>query len=169
MLDPHAVWLVAYGFTVCPPRELQPDTTVPRKFDHSDMFVLPRITMPAFRSCSITNASRETSFSASASDPAVVRIASAVAKMSFTTIGMPCSGPRLIPWLISSPRRSAISIASGFSSIIAFRPGPSASSASIRASDAATSSLTVNSPSSRPRRSEAIDASSTRSFPAGVA
>ena len=43
----------------CPPRPLQPlDECVDRKFAHSLRFVLPRITAPAARSRSATNASR---------------------------------------------------------------------------------------------------------------
>ena len=58
-LEPHGLRSSAYGFLVCPPRPLHPlDDFVERKFAHSLRFVLPRITAPAARSRSTTNASR---------------------------------------------------------------------------------------------------------------
>ena len=54
---------------------------------------------------------------ASASDPAVLIMASAVAMLSLIRIGMPCSGPRGPRLLRSASRRSAMASASGFSSM----------------------------------------------------
>src|SRR5581483_4203035 len=46
-LEPDGLRSSAYGFFVCPPRPLQPlDECVDRKFAHSLMLVLPRITAP---------------------------------------------------------------------------------------------------------------------------
>ena len=70
---------------------------VDRKFAHSLRFVLPRITAPAARSRAATHESRAAMLSASASDPAVVCIRSAVSMLSLISTGMPCSGPRTLP------------------------------------------------------------------------
>ena len=81
------------GSCTCPPRPLQPLVDlVDRKFAHSLRFVLPRITAPASRRRSTTNASRAATEPSSASDPAVVVIRSAVSMLSLMTTGMPCSG-----------------------------------------------------------------------------
>src|SRR5258707_1856413 len=94
-LDPDGFRSSAYGFFVCPPGPLHPlDECVERKFAHSLRFVLPRITAPAARSRSTMNASFGGLTPASASDPAVVISLSAVAMLSLSRIGMPCSGPR---------------------------------------------------------------------------
>src|SRR6266516_1110198 len=94
-LDPEGLRSNAYGFFVCPPRPLQPlEECVDRKFAHSLRFVLPRITAPAARRRKAMNASFGGFVPASARDPAVVIILSAVAMLSFNRIGMPCSGPR---------------------------------------------------------------------------
>ena len=99
-LEPDGVRSSAYGLRVCPPRPLQPlDECVERKFAHSLRFVLPRITAPAARSRSATNESRAAMLSASASEPAVVCIRSAVSMLSLISTGMPCSGPRTFPAL----------------------------------------------------------------------
>src|SRR5258706_16400633 len=82
-LDPDGLRSSAYGFLVCPPRPLHPlDECVDRKFAHSLRFVFPRITAPPARSRSTMNASRGAGAPASASDPAVVIIRSAVAMLS---------------------------------------------------------------------------------------
>ena len=88
-LDPDGVRSSAYGFRVCPPRPLQPlDEWVERKFAHSLRFVLPMITAPAARNRSATEriaAPRRSS--ASASEPAVVCIRSAVSMLSLMKTG----------------------------------------------------------------------------------
>src|SRR6476619_2538810 len=57
-LDPQGLRSSAYGFFVCPPRELQPELDrVERKFAHSLRLVLPRITAPAARRRAATKAS----------------------------------------------------------------------------------------------------------------
>ena len=66
---------------------------------HSLRLVLPRMMAPAARSRATTGASRWVILPASASDPAVVGIGSAVSILSFIRIGMPCSGPRTWPGL----------------------------------------------------------------------
>src|SRR5262245_65516014 len=58
-LDPHGLRLGAKGFRHWPPRALHPLVErSERKFAHSDRFALPRITAPASRLRSTTNASR---------------------------------------------------------------------------------------------------------------
>src|SRR5688500_19775240 len=82
-LDPHGFRSSTYGFFVCPPRPLHPLVErVERKFAHSLRLVLPRRTAPASRSRSTMNASRDAIDSASASEPALVRIRSAVSMLS---------------------------------------------------------------------------------------
>src|ERR1700720_3630462 len=89
-LDPDGLRSSAYGFFVSPPRPLQPLVEcVERKFAHSLRFVLPRITAPASRRRLTMNASLGGMAPASASDPAVVIMRSAVAMLSFSRIGMP--------------------------------------------------------------------------------
>src|SRR5918912_1533523 len=89
-LEPEGVRSSTYGLRHCPPRPLQPlEECVERKFAHSLRLVLPRITAPAARSRSATNASRAGIEPLRASDPAVVIIRSAVAMLSLSKIGMP--------------------------------------------------------------------------------
>src|SRR5262249_61184952 len=79
-LDPDVLRSRAYGFFASPPRPLQPLVEcVERKLAHSLKFVLPRMTAPASRSRETMNASLGGLAPASASDPAVVIIRSAVA------------------------------------------------------------------------------------------
>ena len=98
----------------CPPRALHPLVDlVDRKFAHSLRLVFPRITAPAARRRSTTNASRAAIDPSSASDPAVVIIRSAVSMLSLIRMGMPCSGPRGPLALRSASSASAIAPASG--------------------------------------------------------
>src|SRR3954470_2287532 len=78
-LEPHGFRSSTYGLFTCPPRPLQPlDECEERKFAHSLRFVLPRMTAPASRRRVTRNASRAAIDPSSASEPAVVIIASAV-------------------------------------------------------------------------------------------
>src|SRR5215213_7685457 len=78
-LDPEGLRSSAYGFFVWPPRPLQPLVDfVDRKLAHSLRFVLPRMTAPAWRRRSARNASLGGLTPASASEPAVVIMRSAV-------------------------------------------------------------------------------------------
>src|SRR6266581_3994417 len=87
-LEPDGLRSSAYGFLVNPPRPLQPLVEcVDRKLAHSLRLVLPRITAPAWRSRSTTNASFDGFALSSASEPAVVIIRSAVAMLSLIRIG----------------------------------------------------------------------------------
>jgi hypothetical protein len=74
---------------------------------------------PAARSRLTIGASPGTLLWTNASEPAVVCMRSAVAMLSFTRIGMPCSGPRTWPRRRSRSRCTAMAIASGFVSITA--------------------------------------------------
>ena len=141
-LEPHGLRSSTYGFFACPPRPLQPlDECVERKFAHSLRFVLPRMTAPASRRRCATCESRCAMESASASEPAVVCIRSAVSMLSLIRIGMPCIGPRGPLNLRSASRASAIESASGFNSMMLLIAGPFLSIASIRARYASTSAL----------------------------
>src|SRR4029453_9701146 len=94
-LEPHGFRSNAYGFLTRPPRALHPLVErVDRKFAHSLMFVLPRITAPAARSRSTMKASRDAIDPSGAGEPAVVIIRSAVSMLSLINIGTPGSGPR---------------------------------------------------------------------------
>ena len=75
---------------------------------------MPRITAPAARSRAATKESRGTLLPTSASEPAVVCIASSVAMLSLMSTGIPCSGPRSLPAFRSASSWSAIARASGF-------------------------------------------------------
>jgi hypothetical protein len=80
---------------VTPPIADQPlSDAVERMLAHSLRLVLPRMMAPAARNRATTGASRPVTLFASASDPAVVAMGSAVSILSFTNMGMPCSGPR---------------------------------------------------------------------------
>src|SRR5574342_77671 len=89
-LEPQGFRSSAYGLRHWPPRALQPLVErVERKFAHSDRFVLPSSTAPTSRRRCTTNASRSGLPCRSASEPAVVFIASAVSTLSFTRTGIP--------------------------------------------------------------------------------
>ena len=104
-LDPHGLRSSTYGLRVCPPRPLHPLVLcVDRKFAHSLRLVLPRSTAPAARSRSTMKASLAGVLFARASEPAVVRILSALPMLSLISTGMPCSGPTAIPDLRSASR-----------------------------------------------------------------
>src|SRR5712671_4253616 len=91
-LEPQGLRFSAYGLRVCPPRPLQPlEECVERKLAHSLRLVLPRISAPASRSLRTMKASRAGLDPRRASDPAVVRIPSAVSMLSFSSIGTPNS------------------------------------------------------------------------------
>jgi hypothetical protein len=110
---------------VSPPSELQPEVERDeRMFAHSERLVLPRMTAPAERRRSTTNASCFARTPFSASDPAVVAIRSPVAMLSFTRIGIPCSGPRTLPARRSLSRASAMASASGFTTMTELTFGP---------------------------------------------
>src|SRR5580765_7026111 len=88
-LEPEGLRSSAYGFFVWPPRPLQPLVEcVDRKLAHSLKFVFPSITAPAVRRRPTRNASRRGVTPASASDPAVVIILSAVAMLSLISTGI---------------------------------------------------------------------------------
>src|SRR4051795_6486389 len=87
-LEPQALRSSTYGFLVCPPRPLQPLVEcVDRKLAHSLRLVLPRITAPASRSRATMCASFGGVTPASANDPALVIMRSAVAMLSFSSTG----------------------------------------------------------------------------------
>src|SRR5882672_6642699 len=101
-LDPHGFRSSTYGFFACSPRPLQPLVEwVERKFAHSLRLALPRKIAPAALSFAAMNESCIGVDPASASDPAVVVIRSAVSTLSLSRIGIPCSGPRTFPALRS--------------------------------------------------------------------
>ena len=165
-LDPDVLRSSAYGFLASPPRPLQPLVEcVERKLAHSLRLVLPRMIAPASRRRAAMNASFGGREPASASEPAVVIIPSAVAMLSLMRTGMPCSGPRVRPALRSASRRSAIASASGFSSMMLCSAGPLRSIASMRAEYFSTSDLAVSRPVSMRRCRSAIDVSSRSKAP----
>ena len=97
------------------------------------MLALPRITAPASRRRFATCESAGGIEPSSASEPAVVVSLSWVSTLSFTSTGMPWSGPRGPLALRSASSAAAISSASGFVSITLRSSGPVRSSAAIRA------------------------------------
>jgi len=131
-LEPQGLRSSAYGFLVCPPRALQPEVErVERMFAHSLRLVLPRITAPAARSRATRNASDFGRCSASASEPAEFTIGVA-SMLSFSSTGIPCSGPRSLPDVRSASSASASFNASGLASITALSRGPVSSIAAMR-------------------------------------
>jgi hypothetical protein len=106
-----------------------------RKFAHSERLVLPRITAPPARRFAATVESCRAGFPNSANDPAVVCILSRVSMLSFSSTGMPCSGPSTLPCLRRLSARWASARASGLSSMIELTPwsAPRWSSALMRA------------------------------------
>ena len=136
------------------PRALQPlDDRLDRKFAHSLRFVFPRITAPERRSAETSAASFAAGRPANANDPAVVCIESPVSMLSLIRTGMPSSGPITRPPSRRLSMRSAVSCASGFSSITDRRVGPAQSIALIRSRYISVSRVTVSSPASICRRS----------------
>jgi hypothetical protein len=119
---------------VWPPRVLQPLIEfLPRKLAHSDRLVLASTTAPAARSRCTSAASRGGAMPISAGEPALVCMRSAVAMLSFSTTGSPCSGPRRRPAVRSASSCSAMASASGLISSTLASRGPAASSAAMRA------------------------------------
>ena len=98
---------------------------------NSDRFVLPRITAPAARSLATTVESRSGTEFCSATLPAVVG-RPATSRLSLTSTGMPCSGPRTLPVARSRSRRLASCSARGLTIRTALSPGPRALTAAIR-------------------------------------
>src|SRR4051812_44677507 len=115
-LEPHGLRSSAYGLLVCPPRPDQPliDSNE-RKFAHSERLVLPRMTAPPARRFAATVESCGAGLPNRANDPAVVCILSPVSMLSFSSTGMPCSGPSTLPCLRRLSARCAIASASGLS------------------------------------------------------
>jgi len=103
-----------------------------RMLAHSLRLVLPRITAPASRSRCTMCASRFAVRPASASEPALVAMRSAVAMLSFSSTGSPCNGLRTWSRLSSRSSARACACASGFSSITARSRGPRRSIAWMR-------------------------------------
>src|SRR5271157_4854482 len=98
-LEPQGLRAMPYGLFVCPPRPDHPlmDSNE-RKLAHSDRLVFPRITAPPARRLAATVESRKAGLPTSANDPALVCISSPVSTLSFSSTGMPCMGPRMIPF-----------------------------------------------------------------------
>jgi hypothetical protein len=90
------------------------------------------MTAPAARSSAAMVESRTAGAPASANDPAVVCIESPVSMLSFSRIGIPCSGPRTRPLRRIASSLCAIATASGLSSMTELSPGPRSSIAWIR-------------------------------------
>src|SRR4051812_6569469 len=117
-LDPHGFRSSTYGFFACPPRPLHPLVECDdRKLAHSLRFALPSSTAPAARNLAATVESCSGMEPASASDPAVVVIRSAVSTLSLSKTGIPCIGPRTRPAFRSASSEAAIDSASGLTSI----------------------------------------------------
>src|SRR5580704_4394977 len=132
-LEPQGLRSSAYGFFVRPPRPLHPLVEwLERILAHSLGFDLARISAPAARSFWATYESFGGFAPTSASEPAVVIMRSAVSILSFSSTGMPCSGPRGPFSLRSLSSASAIARASGLVSITLLMAGPLLSIASIR-------------------------------------
>ena len=160
-LEPQGLRSSAYGFFVCPPRELQPDEDLEeRKFAHSLRFVLPRITAPASRSRVTRKASCFGRFSASAREPAELT-RPATSTLSLIRTGRPCSGPRSLPALRSASSAAASASARGLSSMTAFRAGPASSTAAMRSRYACVKSPDVSLPSAMSARACVAPSSTT--------
>jgi hypothetical protein len=92
-----------------------------RRPAYSDMLVLPRTMAPAFLSCLTTVLSSGTLAPTKAYDPAVVSILSAVAILSLIRIGMPWSGPYMVPLALAASGSLARARASGLISRTALK------------------------------------------------
>src|SRR5712692_8593133 len=146
-LDPQALRSSAYGFLVSPPRPLHPLVEwLERMFAHSLRLVLPSMIAPASRSFRATPESCAGREPASASDPAVVCMRSAVSMLSLISTGIPCMGPRGPFCFRSLSSPSAMASASGFTSITLFNRGPDLSISPIRAKYAAVKECAESSP-----------------------
>src|SRR5207302_2189590 len=110
-LEPQGLRSSPYGLFVCPPRPDQPLVdSKDRKFAHSERLVLPRITAPPARKFAATVESCRAGLPNNANDPAVVCILSPVSVLSFSSTGMPCSGPSSLPCLRRLSARCASAI-----------------------------------------------------------
>ena len=152
-LDPDGLLSSTYGLLACPPRDDQPLLEwVDRKFAHSDRFAFARITAPAARSRETMKASGGHAGS-SAGEPAVVGMP-ATWTLSFTSTGMPSSGPRGWPDSQASSLAAASAIASWLTVITACSAG---FSSSIRSRKCRVSAVAVSRPSAIAWRSSATD------------
>ena len=123
--EPQAERSSAYGLRVRPPTPLQPLMEADeRMLAHSERLVLPRMMAPASRSLATSGASRWVTLFASASEPAVVGIASAVSILSFTRIGTPSSGRGAAPEWRRLSLAAASASACGLTTITECREGP---------------------------------------------
>ena len=116
--EPDGVRADRAGLRVCPPSELcaPPDA-------NSDMFTLARMIAPASRSFFTTNASSGGTEPSSRIEPPVVGM-STVSKLSFRTMGMPCSGERGPLAFRSASSARAVSSAFGLSVMHRAQVGP---------------------------------------------
>ena len=133
---------------------------------HSLRLVLPRRIAPASRSRLTRCASCVACTPASASEPAVVHIRSPVATLSFTSTGIPCSGPRLLPAERSASSAFACVNASGLSSMMLFSRGPRLSTAAMRSRHRDTRRSALSRPSPIARIRSVARASSSNRLPA---
>ena len=125
-LEPDGLRPSPCGFTVWPPRVLQPLLEpVERMLAHSERLALPRITAPAARSPATRNASPD-SAPARAGEPAAAG-SPATAMLSLISTGMPSSGPRAAPLARAASLAAASAAAFGLTEITACRLGLSRS------------------------------------------
>ena len=118
-LEPHGLRSRAYGLRVWPPRALQPL----RRAGRAEVGPLAQVGLAEEHRAGLAQPRGDERRRAaaiepaSASEPAVVVIRSAVSMLSLSRIGMPCSGPRRRPALRSASSASAIASASGLISM----------------------------------------------------
>src|SRR5215467_850822 len=97
-LEPQALRSSEYGLLVSPPRPDHPLVEKKeRKFAHSERLVLPRMIAPPARRFAATVESCCAGVPTRLSEPAVVCILSPVSMLSLSRMGIPMSGPRLMP------------------------------------------------------------------------
>jgi hypothetical protein len=117
----------------------------PQKLHHSLRLAVPRSTAPACRRRSTTPASRAGRDPSMASDPAVALSAPAVAMLSLSSTGMPCSGGNTPD---PASRSAAARAPSGSSSMTAWTAG---STDGMRRRHRSTRSRGVSSPAAKAR------------------
>ena len=159
-LEPQGLRSRAYGFSVRPPRALQPLVDWrERKLAHSLRLVLATSSAPAARRRAATPESRGAPAPTRASEPAVVCIRSAVPILSFSITGIPCRGPRVRPLRRSASSRSASARASGLISITERSAGPAWSTAATASRQASHRARAVQRPACKPWRNAATESS----------
>jgi hypothetical protein len=123
--EPRGPLVRSCGLSVCPPKELKPSGPFAVEAN-SERLAFARMMAPASRSFFTTKASSGGMEPLSTIEPPVVGM-SLVSKLSLSTTGTPCSGPRSLPALRSASSALASVSALSLSRMMELSLGPASS------------------------------------------